>query len=165
MAELPSECHVCGLTLISSPHLARSYHHLFPVPTYRDATAQQLTRLLQQHQQQHQQQSLDQSSAPHDAPHSGGKGSELRRGTELGPGCLLYCYGCLRDLSASVEAMALGVGALRRRGVPLVLQCPSCAQAFCFECDVYVHESLHNCPGCEALRAAGHLLQAAASAP
>jgi hypothetical protein len=30
-AELPCKCHVCGLTLISSPHLARSYHHLFPV--------------------------------------------------------------------------------------------------------------------------------------
>jgi hypothetical protein len=34
VAELPGECHVCGLTLISSPHLARSYHHLFPVPAY-----------------------------------------------------------------------------------------------------------------------------------
>jgi transcription factor Ssl1 len=34
VAELPGECHVCGLTLISSPHLARSYHHLFPVPPY-----------------------------------------------------------------------------------------------------------------------------------
>lgn len=29
--ELPGACHICGLTLVSSPHLARSYHHLFPV--------------------------------------------------------------------------------------------------------------------------------------
>jgi transcription initiation factor TFIIH subunit 2 len=29
--ELPAECAVCGLSLILSPHLARSYHHLFPV--------------------------------------------------------------------------------------------------------------------------------------
>ncbi|GLC44389.1 hypothetical protein PLESTM_001591800 [Pleodorina starrii] len=34
--ELPCECHICGLTLISSPHLARSYHHLFPVPPYHE---------------------------------------------------------------------------------------------------------------------------------
>ncbi len=34
VAELPCECHTCGLTLISSPHLARSYHHLFPVPPF-----------------------------------------------------------------------------------------------------------------------------------
>ncbi|XP_028761501.1 general transcription factor IIH subunit 2 isoform X3 [Neltuma alba] len=31
VCELPTECRVCGLTLISSPHLARSYHHLFPI--------------------------------------------------------------------------------------------------------------------------------------
>lgn len=34
--ELPVECHTCGLTLISSPHLARSYHHLFPVQPYHE---------------------------------------------------------------------------------------------------------------------------------
>ena len=32
--ELPSQCNVCKLTLVSSPHLARSYHHLFPVPPF-----------------------------------------------------------------------------------------------------------------------------------
>lgn len=29
--ELPVECVVCGLTLVLAPHLARSYHHLFPI--------------------------------------------------------------------------------------------------------------------------------------
>ena len=37
-AEVPSECHVCGLTLIASPHLARSYHHLFPVKPFQEFT-------------------------------------------------------------------------------------------------------------------------------
>lgn len=37
-AEVPSECHVCSLTLIASPHLARSYHHLFPIKPFREAT-------------------------------------------------------------------------------------------------------------------------------
>lgn len=32
--ELPVECLSCGLTLVSAPHLARSYHHLFPVPSF-----------------------------------------------------------------------------------------------------------------------------------
>eukprot|EP00753_Platysulcus_tardus_P017843 PLAT6580.1.p1 GENE.PLAT6580.1~~PLAT6580.1.p1 ORF type:complete len:425 (-),score=112.10 PLAT6580.1:164-1342(-) len=31
--DLPAECR-CGLTLVSSPHLARSYHHLFPVAAF-----------------------------------------------------------------------------------------------------------------------------------
>jgi transcription initiation factor TFIIH subunit 2 len=30
-----------------------------------------------------------------------------------------------------------------------VLRCPRCRQCFCFRCDTYVHEALHNCPGCE----------------
>lgn len=34
--EVPSECHICGLTLIASPHLARSYHHLFPVKAFNE---------------------------------------------------------------------------------------------------------------------------------
>ena len=37
-SDVPSECHVCGLTLIASPHLARSYHHLFPVKPFREVT-------------------------------------------------------------------------------------------------------------------------------
>lgn len=35
VSELPSRCHICGLTLVSSPHLARSYHHLFPVGSFQ----------------------------------------------------------------------------------------------------------------------------------
>lgn len=31
MTDIPSECHVCGLRLISSAHIARSHHHLYPL--------------------------------------------------------------------------------------------------------------------------------------
>jgi transcription factor Ssl1 len=34
--ELPVECKACGLTLASAPHLARSYHHLFPVEPFSE---------------------------------------------------------------------------------------------------------------------------------
>jgi len=34
--ELPVECKCCGLTLVSAPHLARSYHHLFPLPAFTE---------------------------------------------------------------------------------------------------------------------------------
>ncbi|KAJ2803914.1 hypothetical protein H4R20_002704 [Coemansia guatemalensis] len=30
VCSLPTDCDVCGLSLVSAPHLARSYHHLFP---------------------------------------------------------------------------------------------------------------------------------------
>ncbi len=32
--ELPVECVICGLTLVLAPHLARSYHHLFPIENF-----------------------------------------------------------------------------------------------------------------------------------
>ena len=34
--ELPIECRVCGLQLVASPQLARSYHHLIPVPPFAE---------------------------------------------------------------------------------------------------------------------------------
>jgi hypothetical protein len=42
VGELPSRCHVCGLTLVSSPHLARSYHHLFPVRPFQEVGEEEL---------------------------------------------------------------------------------------------------------------------------
>lgn len=33
---LPTNCPTCALPLVSSPHLAASYHHLFPVPAFRE---------------------------------------------------------------------------------------------------------------------------------
>lgn len=34
--EIPIECQICSLSLVSSPHLARSYHHLFPVKPFKE---------------------------------------------------------------------------------------------------------------------------------
>lgn len=36
LCELPADCATCGLTLMSAPHLARSYHHLFPLAPYTE---------------------------------------------------------------------------------------------------------------------------------
>uniref|UniRef100_A0AAQ4RJE0 General transcription factor IIH subunit n=1 Tax=Gasterosteus aculeatus aculeatus TaxID=481459 RepID=A0AAQ4RJE0_GASAC len=38
--ELPVECKVCGLTLVSAPHLARSFHHLFPLQAFTESPAE-----------------------------------------------------------------------------------------------------------------------------
>lgn len=40
--ELPSTCPVCGLELIAGFHLARSAHHLFPVPQFKNVTLSQV---------------------------------------------------------------------------------------------------------------------------
>ena len=33
--DLPTQCKVCDLVLVASPHLARSYHHIFPVAPFQ----------------------------------------------------------------------------------------------------------------------------------
>lgn len=44
------------------------------------------------------------------------------------------CYGCLTPLKS---------------GKGIISQCTKCHALFCFACDMYVHEVLHNCPKCE----------------
>ncbi|PJF18634.1 Transcription factor ssl1 [Paramicrosporidium saccamoebae] len=43
VCQLPIDCPICRLTLISAPHLAKSYHHLFPPPSYEDCNALNVT--------------------------------------------------------------------------------------------------------------------------
>ncbi len=50
-----------------------------------------------------------------------------------------YCFGCLRPVAQPGAAGQLH----------LTLRCGQCRQVFCFDCDAYIHEQLHNCPGCE----------------
>ncbi|UYV81913.1 GTF2H2 [Cordylochernes scorpioides] len=84
---LPIECKVCGLTLVSATHLARSYHHLFPIDNYEEVPFADVHERV--------------------------------------------CYGCQDVLKEK-----------------MVSQCPQCSRIFCLECDVFVHSSLHVCPGC-----------------
>ncbi|KAK1271999.1 hypothetical protein QJS04_geneDACA022043 [Acorus gramineus] len=104
VCELPTECRICGLTLVSSPHLARSYHHLFPIMPF-DEMQHALPGNLSQKQPQ-------------------------------------KCFGCRQSLSHVNAGSTSG----------LYVSCPNCSQYFCLDCDIYIHESLHNCPGCESLR-------------
>lgn len=38
LCAIPSDCPICGLTVVSSLHLARSYRHLFPLKTYKEVS-------------------------------------------------------------------------------------------------------------------------------
>lgn len=87
VCSLPMVCPCCQLTLILSTHLARSYHHLFPLENFERAPK------------------LDSVGT---------------------------CFGCMTPLEHAYG-------------------CPKCHNSFCIDCDVYCHESLHNCPGCEAI--------------
>lgn len=85
--DLPYECKVCGLTLVSSSHLARSYHHLFPVNSFNEIN--------------------------------------------LASKC--NCYGCRRELTCKSATL-----------------CGGCGNHFCVDCDAFIHDVSHVCPGCSS---------------
>ncbi|KAI9013111.1 Ssl1-like-domain-containing protein [Gaertneriomyces semiglobifer] len=112
VCDIPTDCPVCMLTLVSSPLLARSYHHLFPVATYKELSWASIT-------------------------------SEM-------PPC---CFSCQQPFTLnaphvipgqrrlSISKAAFEPGSTR-------FQCEKCHHQFCIDCDFYVHDVLHNCPGC-----------------
>ncbi|OMJ15872.1 Suppressor of stem-loop protein 1 [Smittium culicis] len=102
VCSLPSNCDVCGLSLVSSPHLSRSYHHLFPTNAFKELVP------------------------PKES--------------------LSYCYSCMEPLSDSVKVLN---NQKPDASIPEELfQCPKCLNVFCLDCDLYIHETVHNCPGC-----------------
>lgn len=91
--ELPVECRACGLTLVSAPQLARSYHHLFALDAFQEVNL---------------------SSENHDMK------------------LPIYCYGCMVKIESTVN----------------MYRCYACQEYFCLECDLFIHDTLHTCPGC-----------------
>lgn len=111
LSEMPCECTLCGLTLVSSPHLARSYHHLFPVPKFISLENSDLELRLQSKDDE----------------------AKFAKAMKLLPIDVLRCTGCAKLLEKEAS---------------LRLLCPSCVKVFCVDCDAFVHDSLHHCPGC-----------------
>ncbi|KAJ5714517.1 uncharacterized protein N7483_011698 [Penicillium malachiteum] len=108
VCSLPSECPACGLTLILSTHLARSYHHLFPLMNWVEVPWQRAKK----------------STA---------------------------CFACglafpavPENHSQSSEPHTRGMSVSSR------YECTSCHNHFCIDCDLFAHEVVHNCPGCQS---------------
>ncbi|XP_076069496.1 general transcription factor IIH subunit 2 Ssl1 [Oratosquilla oratoria] len=99
--DLPAECRVCGLMLITAPHLARSFRHLFPLKHFEEVPI------------------------------------EEAKGT--------HCYGCISKFANSNDKN--------------VYTCRTCREVFCFECDLFLHETVHTCPGCASSPQVSQMLQ------
>lgn len=103
VCNLPTICPVCGLMLILSTHLARSYHHLVPLAPFTEVAV----------------------STTYKSNHCNG--------------CLLlFPQGVKKTSKSNLESMTSS----RYR-------CMKCKEDYCIDCDVFIHETLHNCPGCE----------------
>ncbi|KAH6891229.1 Ssl1-like-domain-containing protein [Thelonectria olida] len=111
VCRLPAECPACSLTLILSTHLARSYHHLFPLRSWVEVSWTQARTSV----------ACFSCLTPFPEPPSKSKGS---REEDRPP--------------------AKGVSESGRYA------CEVCRQHFCIDCDVFAHEVIHNCPGCQS---------------
>lgn len=109
VCSLPAECPSCGLTLILSTHLARSYHHLFPLINWAEVPWQRAT----------------QSSA---------------------------CFACGLSFPAVPPEDQWQAAEPHTKGMSVSsrYECTACHNHFCIDCDLFAHEVVHNCPGCQS---------------
>lgn len=128
-SELPTDCAVCGLKLVLAPHLARSFHHLFPVPTFLERSSPASTEPAGSRGPPAPPSSLSSSSSAAPAQTLDNK---VVVSSNENDRC---CYACLRPLVIEKEGI-------------LSFQCPDCQNLYCVDCDTFLHSSLHNCPGC-----------------
>ncbi|PHH78688.1 hypothetical protein CDD82_2911 [Ophiocordyceps australis] len=132
VCRLPAECPICGLTLILSTNLARSYHHLFPLRNWVEVSwadaARSTVCFACQCPFPDASSRLSRSHAPADA-HAQDASKHPQRPDAL------------------AQSMPKGVSESGRYA------CQICACHFCIDCDVYAHQVLHNCPGCQSNQA------------
>ena len=142
VCRLPSECPACGLTLILSTHLARSYHHLFPLRLWdevpwaeaearRDSVAcfSCLAPFPKRPPRSSGGGGVVGKKAAQQKKNGGGGAEGKERERERG------------DQQAPPPK---GVSESGR------YKCTVCGNHFCIDCDVFAHEVLHNCPGCQS---------------
>lgn len=162
VCSLPTSCPACGLTLILSTHLARSYHHLFPLQNWGEVSWHRAT-------------ASDQKTC------FGCQSTFPEKPIVLGPDI----RESISSLGARRQRMSLGgtfgkhakskanprqtaavTGSAFKDGVKDGVsesgryECGNCGRFFCIDCDVFCHEVVHNCPGCQSregdLAAAAH---------
>lgn len=163
VCSLPTECPTCSLSLLLSTHLARSYHHLFPLRTWSVVEQQQSHEnsanadLIEE-----QMRSMDvaaQSVAALEGKPAQEAVTEVgsrpdtntvscSRATAVGS---MNCFGCGRNFEncAKQEHQDYYASATMAANVVEQYQCPSCRHHFCIDCNIFAHEQLFECVGCQ----------------
>ncbi|KAG6213840.1 hypothetical protein E4U50_000870 [Claviceps purpurea] len=128
VCRLPTECPACGLTLILSTHLARSYHHLFPLRNWVEVSWRDARRSVACFSCQ-----FSFPHVPEDTVMVNGEGSKDRQHKDRD-----------KDKAKAKAKSKAGVSESGRYA------CEECGNHFCIDCDVFAHEVIHNCPGCQS---------------
>ncbi|KAL2160026.1 hypothetical protein VTH06DRAFT_1681 [Thermothelomyces fergusii] len=143
VCRLPADCPVCGLTLVLSTHLARSYHHLFPLRgwvavSWADAARARSAACF-----------ACLAPFPPVPPAGGGASLDSTSTSTSSSNNNNKPDGGKKTPSKPAAAAAVAVAAdvVSESGR---YACPVCGNHFCIDCDVFAHEMIHNCPGCQS---------------
>jgi hypothetical protein len=176
----------------SSPHLARTFHHLFPVRPFEeldeaevisrkekiDAGKEIETNFEMTNGNKKDLKALPITSSTAFTPASSISSSNVatfmvvssssnamdaqpsgqEQGSKLiniGPSivancadCDRCCFGCLKVIGCRPVKATITEKREEEGEAILRFQCPDCHNIFCPDCDAFLHETLHNCPGC-----------------
>ncbi|KAF1944881.1 hypothetical protein EJ02DRAFT_501093 [Clathrospora elynae] len=124
VCSLPITCPSCQLTLLLSTHLARSYHHLFPLRNWSTVSWARA-------REKGSKECVGCLAAFGNPPSSSKERTAAEQDGETN--------GAKRDEEDSEEQKASESGRY---------ECRACESHFCIDCDMFAHMVLHNCPGC-----------------
>ncbi|KAI3655063.1 hypothetical protein MP228_000443 [Amoeboaphelidium protococcarum] len=149
LCTIPTDCVICGLKLISAPHLARSYHHLRPVALYRDVGVElhargqmsvhcfgcsTLVNLVDIRPEVKPPTSTGQSGTVKiKIKLKSNKKQVIKEESKIGDSSI-PSNNNITDQDSRLEMK--------------VFECTRCKQKFCLQCEIFVHEKLLTCPGC-----------------
>lgn len=138
VCSLPTQCPACGLTLILSTHLARSYHHLFPLSNWQEVSWASASDSGQK--------VCFGCQIPFPEAPAGIRRQSTYGGQDHDRMSLATSRSQLHPPKAAHTSHANkdGVSESGR------YECKSCERFFCIDCDVFAHEVVHNCPGCQS---------------
>lgn len=140
VCSLPTQCPACGLTLILSTHLARSYHHLFPLRNWKEVSWAKASASEQKHCFGCQTPFPERPAVV-----------ENRQGTVNAGGGQNHDRMSLKSTrgkpSAPKQPPKASKDGVSESGR---YECETCGSFFCIDCDVFAHEVVHNCPGCQS---------------
>lgn len=155
LCDVPTDCAVCGLTVVMSTHLARSYRHLFPVRRWVAVSWEELAQQQRRKGRRKVQKAClgcDEAFPP--LPDEYERAAEGDEDEEMGSETGGAATSAANGANGHAEGQGGGSGGGGSGGEAAQLatssryECPKCGSHFCLECDSYTHEELYVCPGC-----------------
>lgn len=146
---LPTVCPCCDLMLILSTHLARSYHHLFPLKLFDEVPVSDHYRSkccfsCQASFPKGQGETRQLTAAPKTAVDQTPKTSTSVKTEDQAQ------QQAQKETPNTAEGPTKPKNAKNKMMMSSRYRCSNCEQDFCIDCDIFIHETLHNCPGCES---------------